>query len=131
LKVVKRVVGWPAWEKQTGEEDRPSLQNQYKQSVRNPPLDPSWNWENGQSFNPRSSQVGKINSNWASINDPDHSDGHSYEFHQQNPSIPIVNSKWNIPNGRNEFNGQSAPEKEEDEWYEGVSSESKVGVIFF
>ncbi|XP_031783436.1 uncharacterized protein LOC100120629 isoform X1 [Nasonia vitripennis] len=52
--------------------------------------------------------------------------GHGYEFHRQNPSIPVGNPdvKWtSLHHGHNEFS-QGYDDKEDDEWYEGISSES-------
>ena len=40
--------------------------------------------------------------------------------------IPVGNQKWQPSRGHNEFTGQGANNKEDDEWYEGISSESKV-----
>ncbi|XP_011499966.1 PREDICTED: uncharacterized protein LOC105363863 [Ceratosolen solmsi marchali] len=127
-KVAKRIVSWPAWGKEgDDDDDRPSLQNQSKQSVTNPSVDPNSNRKNSQSSDPYGTRASKFSSNWAPINDRDHSSAdHSYDFHEQNPSTLSESGKWIVLNGHGEFNQQVSLEKEDgDEWYEGVSSESK------
>ena len=45
------------------------------------------------------------------------------------PQETSENSKWKISKGQNQFSSHSYNQKEEDEWYEGVSRENKVAYI--